>query len=101
MRDRASHILGLQRAAGNRATAALLRKAGGGDANKTGMPGQLKAGVESLSGMDKSDVKVHCNSSKPAQVNALAFTMGNDIHIGPGQPGGGRPDGERQPRPRA
>lgn len=53
--------------------------------NHTGMPDQLKAGVESLSGMDMSAVRVHRNSDKPAQLNALAYAQGNDIHLGPGQ----------------
>ena len=30
-------------------------------------------------------VKVHYNSSQPAQLNALAYAQGSDIHIGPGQ----------------
>lgn len=54
-------------------------------ANNTGMPDNLKSGVENLSGMDMSDVKVHYNSSKPAQLSALAYAQGNDIHVGPGQ----------------
>jgi len=54
-------------------------------ANNTGMPDSLKSGVENLSGMDMSDVKVHYNSSKPAQLSALAYAQGNDIHVGPGQ----------------
>lgn len=54
-------------------------------ANNTGMPDQLKSGIENLSGMDMSDVKVHYNSSQPAQLNALAYAQGNDIHIGAGQ----------------
>jgi hypothetical protein len=53
--------------------------------NDTGMPNQLKAGIESLSGMDMSDVRVHRNSDKPAQLSALAYAQGNDIHLGPGQ----------------
>lgn len=53
--------------------------------NRTGMPDRLKAGIESLSGIDMSDVRVHANSDKPAQLNALAFTQGNQIHLGPGQ----------------
>lgn len=53
--------------------------------NLTGMPDQLKTGLESLSGMDMSDVRVHNNSSKPAQLNALAYAQGNDIHLGAGQ----------------
>ncbi|WP_457355387.1 eCIS core domain-containing protein [Roseateles sp. P5_D6] len=53
--------------------------------NRTGMPDGLKAGIESLSGMDMSDVRVHHNSSQPAQLSALAYAQGNDIHLGPGQ----------------
>jgi len=53
--------------------------------NKTGMPDQLKSGLENLSGMDLSNVHVHHNSSKPAQLNALAYTQGQDIHVGSGQ----------------
>ena len=53
--------------------------------NRTGMPNQLKAGIESLSGMDMSDVRVHANSDKPAQLNALAYAQRHDIHLAPGQ----------------
>ncbi len=53
--------------------------------NRTGMPDNLKAGLEQLSGTDLSDVKVHRNSSKPEKVGALAYTQGKDIHVGPGQ----------------
>lgn len=53
--------------------------------NSTGMPDNLKFGVEKLSGIDMSDVKVHHNSSKPDQINALAFAQGTDIHLGRGQ----------------
>lgn len=53
--------------------------------NRTGMPDQLKAGIESLSGLDLSDVQVHRNSAEPAQFSALAYAQGSDIHLGPGQ----------------
>lgn len=53
--------------------------------NRTGMPDSLKSGVESLSGHSLSDVRVHYNSSEPAQLQALAYAQGNDIHLGPGQ----------------
>ncbi|HBV95655.1 MAG TPA: hypothetical protein DEF36_01195 [Desulfotomaculum sp.] len=56
-----------------------------GQENNTGIPEGLKTGVESLSGMDLSDVKIHYNSNKPAALNALAYAQGTDIHIGPGQ----------------
>jgi hypothetical protein len=53
--------------------------------NHTGLPDNLKAGVEKLSGLSMDDVHVHYNSSKPAQVQALAYTQGVNIHLGPGQ----------------
>lgn len=53
--------------------------------NSTGIPDKLKSGMESLSGMDLSDVKVHYNSSKPASVQAHAFAQGSNIHIASGQ----------------
>ena len=53
--------------------------------NLTGMPDNLKEGIESLSGFSMDDVRVHYNSSKPATVQALAYTQGTDIHVAPGQ----------------
>jgi hypothetical protein len=53
--------------------------------NRTGMPDALKAGVESLSGMDLSDVRVDYNSGKPAQLDAVAYTQGSNIHVAPGK----------------
>lgn len=53
--------------------------------NQTGMPDNLKNGIESLSGISMDAVRVHYNSSKPAQLNAHAYAQGTDIHIAPGQ----------------
>lgn len=53
--------------------------------NRTGLPDDLKTGIENLSDRSLDDVKVHYNSAKPAQLNALAYTQGRDIHVGPGQ----------------
>lgn len=53
--------------------------------NNTRLPMNLKANMEQMSGMNLDDVVVHHNSSKPAQMKALAYTQGSDIHIGPGQ----------------
>lgn len=53
--------------------------------NRTGLPGNLKSGVESLSGYSMDDVRVHYNSSKPAQFQAHAFAQGTDIHLASGQ----------------
>lgn len=54
-------------------------------ANKTGLPEKVKSGIESLSGYSLDDVKVHYNSPKPAQFQALAYTQGSDIHVASGQ----------------
>ncbi|WP_229262655.1 eCIS core domain-containing protein [Duganella radicis] len=53
--------------------------------NQTGLPNQLKSGIESLSGMSMDHVRVHYNSDKPAQLNAHAYAQGRDIHMAPGQ----------------
>jgi hypothetical protein len=107
-------VMQLQRAIGNRAVGQLMRETGLTNSqpiqgkfeaaqreellentdeeplqmkeeNKTGIPDQLKAEVESLSGIDMSDVRVHYNSDKPAGLGALAYTRGTDIHVAPGQ----------------
>jgi hypothetical protein len=54
-------------------------------ANNTGLPDNLKSGIENLSGHTMDDVKVYYNSDKPAQLNALAYAQGSDIHIASGQ----------------
>jgi hypothetical protein len=53
--------------------------------NRTGLPDNLKSGIESLSGIPIDNVHVHYNSTQPAQLHALAYTQGNDIHVAPGQ----------------
>jgi len=53
--------------------------------NNTGLPNNLKSGIENLSGLSLDDVKVHRNSDKPAQLQAHAYAQGTDIHLGPGQ----------------
>lgn len=53
--------------------------------NNTGLPDNLKSGIENLSGHSLDDVKVHYNSDKPAQLNAHAYAQGTDIHLGSGQ----------------
>ncbi len=50
-----------------------------------GLPEGLQRGIESLSGMDMSGVRVHRNSAKPAALQAHAYAQGQDIHLGPGQ----------------
>lgn len=53
--------------------------------NRTGLPDNLKSGMESLSGKSLDHVKVHYNSSKPAAVQAHAYAQGSDIHLASGQ----------------
>ncbi len=53
--------------------------------NNTGLPDQLKSGIENLSGYAMDDVKVHYNSNKPAQLQAHAYAQGTNIHLAPGQ----------------
>ena len=54
-------------------------------ANETGLPDNVKSGVEHLSGISLGDVKVHYNSPKPAQLQAHAYAQGTDIHVASGQ----------------
>lgn len=53
--------------------------------NETGLPDNLKTGMENLSGQSLDDVKVHYNSAKPAQLQAHAYAQGTDIHVASGQ----------------
>ncbi len=53
--------------------------------NRTGMPDSLLSGLEELSGIDLSRVRVRYNSPEPARLDALAYTQGNDIVLAPGQ----------------
>lgn len=73
-----ARFAGVQRATGVEAPKQLKP-------NRTGLPDHLKAGVESLGGMSLDHVKVHYNSAQPAQLNALAYAQGSDIHVAPGQ----------------
>ncbi|MEK3885546.1 DUF4157 domain-containing protein [Paenibacillus sp. PL2-23] len=97
-------LIQLQKVIGNRAVAQLLASgleqqerpeyaaqlsAGGNrpprSSGNSGLPDAIRAGTEGLSGMDLGDVRVHYNSDKPGQLDALAYAQGNDIHLGPGQ----------------
>ena len=52
---------------------------------RQGLPDDLKARIESLSGLSMDDVKVHYNAAEPARLQALAYTQGPHIYLGPGQ----------------
>ena len=79
MMDAGPHQQHLQALQARMAQASQLK------ANKTGLPDNLKSGIESLSGISMDHVKVHYNSDKPAQLNAHAYAQGSDIHVAPGQ----------------
>ena len=53
--------------------------------NNTGLPDELKSGIENLSGQSLDDVSVHYNSDHPARLNAHAYAQGTDIHVASGQ----------------
>lgn len=53
--------------------------------NTTGIPDNLKSGMENLSGYSMDKVKVHRNSNEPAKLNAHAYAQGSNIHIASGQ----------------
>jgi hypothetical protein len=90
LQAKASVFTGASRIAQLKAASDLRQPAGSSapvqrQENKTGLPDKLKSGMESLSGLSMSDVKVHRNSDKPAQLQAHAYAQGTDIHLGPGQ----------------
>lgn len=62
-----------------------IPKVGAEEVNPTNIPNTIKASIENFSGISLDDVRVNYNSSKPAEVNAMAYTQGNDIYLGPGQ----------------
>lgn len=53
--------------------------------NRTGIPAQLKQRMEQASGFSFDDVRVHYNSDRPKKLDALAYTQGNEVYLGPGQ----------------
>ena len=53
--------------------------------NRTGIPAQMKARLEQNTGMSLDDVRVYYNSDRPARFDALAYTKGSRVYIGPGQ----------------
>ncbi len=86
----------LQQSASRQSKATQLKQSGGEETipakqviqkktNKTGLPDNLKTGIENLSGYAMDDVRVHYNSNKPSQLQAHAYAQGTDIHIASGQ----------------
>lgn len=69
---------------GASAATSQVTQCAGGQAPE-GLPASLNAGIQALSGLDVSDVRVHPNSNRPAALGAQAFAQGNNIHLAPGQ----------------
>lgn len=53
--------------------------------NRTGIPDTIKQTIEKRTDLSLDSVRVHYNSPRPAQFQALAYTQGTDVHIAPGQ----------------
>ena len=53
--------------------------------NQTGVPDELKMGMENVSGLNLDHVKVHYNSENPAEFQSYAYAQGYDIHLASGQ----------------
>jgi hypothetical protein len=72
---------------GRRAPAppAQRQEAGGAPGAGGGLPPALRSGVEQLSGVAMDGVRIHRDSARPAEIGALAYAQGRDIHLGPGQ----------------
>ena len=77
--------LGVPTAEANRQPIRTNKQAGENIPSSDGLPENLKTGLENLSGVSLSEVKVHKNSEEPQKVGAQAYTQGDDIHIAPGQ----------------
>ena len=56
---------------------------GGTDA--TGMPARLRSKMENALGADFAEVRVNTGSARAAELGALAFTQGSEVHVAPGQ----------------
>ncbi|MFE9417168.1 DUF4157 domain-containing protein [Streptomyces griseofuscus] len=91
-------LLGLQAAVGNAAVVQMLRRAGGGEVQRSAVHDVLRAGgqpldegvrtdMEARLGADFSDVRVHSDTrarASAAAMGARAYTSGNHIVIGDG-----------------
>ena len=86
---RSQHLVQLQDMANNHVPQQPIQKKASLEPsrkeNNTGLPDNLKSGIENLSGYSMDDVKVHRNSDKPAQLHAHAYAQGTDIHLASGQ----------------
>jgi len=84
-RDLADLVARSPRVTAQLARAEAIGHAGRRRAGLGGLPDDLRAGVERLSGIDLSHVRVHRNSDLPAALDAHAYAQGSDIYLSPGQ----------------
>lgn len=82
--DSSSQVSQLKRQSGL-ANGSIVQLAEDARPNDTGLPDQLKTGIENLSGYAMDDVKVHYNSDQPAKLQAHAYAQGTEIHVASGQ----------------
>ncbi|MBC8756317.1 DUF4157 domain-containing protein [Kordia sp. YSTF-M3] len=50
-----------------------------------GLPNALQSNMETSLGQDFSNVAIHTNSQKATQMNARAYTQGENVHFAPGE----------------
>jgi hypothetical protein len=55
------------------------------ETNDTGIPNEIKSGIEQLSGVSLDGVKVYYNSDKPAEIGADAYADGTNVYIAKGK----------------
>lgn len=82
---RHAEFIRLQETAGNHASLQSPARRGDRCEKPGGIPDPLRSNLEVLSGVDLTDVRVHTSSTSPARLNALAYTQGSEIYLGPGQ----------------
>lgn len=69
----------------NSAMLASMGVQAGGQGEGPGLEMAMKDRLARRFGLPFDDVRVHYHSEKPAQMQALAFTQGNEVFLGPGQ----------------
>lgn len=80
-------VVALQRQFGNRVVQRIVgrRDRPAAAARRAPLDKPIRDRIEAVAGLSLADVEVHYNSPEPAQVDALAFARGSEIHLGPGQ----------------
>jgi len=82
---RPADVLALQRTVGNRAVQRMLIQRTEEVEPLKGHSLSRRFGIENLSGMSMDGVRVHYNSAESAERNALAYTQGTQLPLGPSE----------------